>query len=231
MFYYYRPDIYYLVLIIPALIIALIAQLSVKSTYNKYKAVLLKNRMTGSEVARRILDANNLYHVNVELSNGVLSDHFDPKTDTIRLSRDVYYGESVSAAGIAAHESGHAIQYAQDYFPIKVRAAIIPLSRIGSNLSMPLILLGYIFSIGPLVLAGILLFSLVTVFQLVTLPVEVNASSRAVMVLGGGMLDSEELKGVRKVLTAAGWTYIAALLTSLAQLLRLVLIFGGRRKK
>lgn len=227
MFFYY--DIYYLIFVIPALLIAMWAQYKVQSTFNKYSKIHASRGYTAAQIARNILDENGLYNVAVERVAGNLTDHFDPKANVIRLSDSVYNSTSVAAIGVASHEVGHAIQYAKAYAPIKLRSAIIPLSRLGSTLSVPLIILGLIFSFRPLVIGGILLFSLVAFFQLVTLPVEFNASRRALNVLEDKeYLYGEELDGARKTLSAAAMTYVAALLVSLMQLLRLVMLFGRR---
>ena len=227
MFFYY--DYYYLILVIPALLIAMWAQFKVQSTFNKYSKVQASRGYTASQIARCLLDENGLNDVSVERVSGNLTDHYDPKANVIRLSDSVYNSTSVAAIGVAAHETGHAIQYAKKYAPIKLRSAIIPLSQIGSTLSMPLILLGFIFSFRPLVIGGIILFSLVALFQLITLPVEFNASRRALDVLESrDYLYGDELDGARKTLSAAAMTYVAALLVSLMQLLRLVLLFGRR---
>ena len=227
MFFYY--DYYYLVLVIPALLIAMWAQFKVQSTFNKYSKVQASRGYTAAQIARYLLYENGLSGVSVERVSGNLTDHYDPKANVIRLSDSVYNSTSVAAIGVAAHETGHAIQYAKKYAPIKLRSAIIPLSQIGSTLSMPLILLGFIFSFRPLVIGGIILFSLVALFQLITLPVEFNASRRALDVLESrDYLYGDELDGARKTLSAAAMTYVAALLVSLMQLLRLVLLFGRR---
>ncbi|MEG2082307.1 MAG: zinc metallopeptidase, partial [Oscillospiraceae bacterium] len=196
---------------------------------NRFSKMGTMSGMTGYDSARRILDANGLRHVTIERVAGNLTDHFDPKANVIRLSEGVYGSNSVAAIGVAAHEAGHAVQYAQNYMPIKVRAAIIPITQLGSNLSMPLVLVGFFMGAQPLVNFGILLFATMTVFQLVTLPVEFNASSRAVMALEmGGSIAPDEIYGVKKVLGAAALTYVAALAVSLANLLRLVMLFGRR---
>ena len=229
MFFYY--DYYYLILIVPALLIAMWAQFKVQSTFNKYSKMRAARGYTAAQITRNMLDENGLYDVSVEGVSGNLTDHYDPKGNVIRLSDSVYNSTSVAAIGVAAHEAGHAIQYAKGYTPIKLRTAVIPLSRIGSTLSMPLILLGFLFSMRPLVIGGILLFSLVALFQLITLPVEFNASRRALEILEGReYLYGEELVGARKTLSAAAMTYVAALLVSLMQILRLVLLFGRRRR-
>lgn len=228
-FYYY--DYYYLILVVPALLISLWAQFKVSSTFNRYNNVFSRRGYTAAQIARTILDANGLRNVRIEHVTGKLTDHYDPRANVIRLSDSVYDSTSVAAIGVAAHESGHAVQYAVGYSPIKLRNAVIPLTNIGSTLSMPLLLLGLIFSFRPLVIGGILLFSLVALFQLITLPVEFNASNRALQILQtGNYLSDEELVGARKTLSAAAMTYVAALLVSLMQLLRLILLYGRRNK-
>lgn len=227
--YFYGIDIYYIILVLPALAFSMWAQAKVSSTFNRYSRERTYSGMTGYEAARRILAANGLYHVNVERVSGNLTDHYDPKSNVIRLSDSVFGSNSVAAVGVAAHEAGHAVQYAQNYAPIKLRAAIIPITNIGSTLSMPLVLLGFIMGLQPLVNFGILLFATVALFQLVTLPVEFNASRRAVNALEmGGTMAEDEIRGVKKVLSAAAMTYVAALAVSIANLLRLILRFGGR---
>lgn len=229
--FYNLFDPYYWILIVPSLLIALWAQSMVSSNFNRYSSVHNARGYTGADAARMILDHNGLYQVRIEQVSGKLTDHFDPKENVIRLSGSVYGSTSVAAVGVAAHEAGHAVQHATGYFPIKVRSAIIPITNIGSQLSIPLILLGFLFQFQPLILTGILFYSTAVVFQLVTLPVEFNASGRALQVLEGSeILAGDELKGARKVLQAAAMTYVAALLTALAQLLRLILIFGNRRR-
>lgn len=230
--YFYGIDVYYIVLVVPALVFAMWAQMRVSSAFNRYSQLRTGGGLTGADAARLILDRNGLTDVAVELTEGRLSDHYDPRAGVIRLSREVYYNATVAAVGVAAHECGHAVQHAEGYFPLKVRSAIIPVTQIGSNLAFPLFLLGMLFSYPPLMDAGILLFALVAVFQLVTLPVEYNASSRAVATLSGsGMVSAEEKRGVRKVLSAAALTYVAALATALANLLRLILIAGRRNNR
>lgn len=222
-------DVYYLILVVPALIFAMFAQSQVSRTFSKYSTMRTYSGMTGYEAARRILDANGLRHVGIERVSGHLTDHYDPRTNVIRLSDEVYNTNSVSAVGVAAHEAGHAVQYAKNYVPVKIRSAIIPVTQLGSTLSMPLVLIGFFMGAQPLVNFGLLLFATVTAFQLVTLPVEFNASNRAVYALEtSGTIVDEELSGVKKVLGAAAMTYVAALAVSLANLLRLVMIFGRR---
>ncbi|MEG2928549.1 MAG: zinc metallopeptidase [Oscillospiraceae bacterium] len=226
---FYMFDRYYMMLVVPALIFSMWAQARVSGTFNRYSKMGTMSGMTGYDSARRILDANGLRHVTIERVAGNLTDHFDPKGNVIRLSDGVYGSNSVAAIGVAAHEAGHAVQYAQSYAPIKLRAAIIPITQLGSTLSMPLVLVGLFMGAQPLVNLGILLFSMMTVFQLVTLPVEFNASSRAVMALEmGGSIAEDEIYGVKKVLGAAALTYVAALAVSLANLLRLFMLFGRR---
>ena len=229
--YLYGIDIYYIILVLPAIAFSMWAQAKVNSTFNRYSRERTYSGMTGYEAARRILAANGLYHVNVERVSGNLTDHYDPKTNVIRLSDSVFGSNSVAAVGVAAHEAGHAVQYAQNYAPIKLRSAIIPVTNIGSQLSIPLVLIGAFMGMDPLINIGLLLFATVAVFQLVTLPVEFNASRRAVNALEmSGSIGDEELYGVKKVLGAAAMTYVAALAVAVANLLRLILRFGGRRR-
>ena len=211
MFFYYF-DRYYWILIVPALLFAIWAQSRVSTTYRKYSQVRSARGMTAAQVCRQILDENG-----------------DPRANVIRLSDTVYNSTSVAAIGVAAHEAGHAVQYAVGYVPIRIRSAIIPISQFGSSLSMPVLLVGLLFNYGFLVQLGIVLFSTVALFQLVTLPVEFNASARALRTLESSyILESDEVKMAGKVLRAAALTYVAALLSSLAQLLRLILLFGRR---
>ncbi len=229
-------DISYLVLVLPCVILSLWASANVSSTFKKYANQLSIRRITGAAAAQRVLAANGVTGVTIERVSGNLTDHFDPKTNVIRLSDSVYDSTSTAAIGVACHEAGHAVQYAQSYAPIKLRAAIIPVTNIGSKLAMPLILLGLILNYSgslsyTLVYVGIACFGLSLVFQLVTLPVEFNASHRAMKTIEStGMLTEEEQKGARKTLTAAALTYVAATAVALAQLLRLLVLFGGRRR-
>ena len=228
--FFYGIDITYIVIVLPAMIFAFIAQASVSSTFKKYSRSANVRGLTGAEVAHRMLMAFGVTDIRIEKTSGNLTDHFDPKAKVIRLSESVYDSTSIAAAGVAAHECGHAMQYSVGYGPIKLRNAIIPVCRIGSSLSMPLILAGFIFTWQSLVDIGILFFALATLFQLITLPVEFNASRRALATLtSSGTLTEDENKKAKKVLSAAAMTYVAALAVSLAQLLRLVLLFGGRR--
>lgn len=222
-------DYYYIILVVPAILLASWAQYKVTSTFKKYSRTATRSGLTGAAVARRILDANGLQNVSVEHINGNLTDHYDPKSKTIRLSDSVYSSASVSAVGVAAHEAGHAVQHATAYSPLIIRNAIIPATNIGSKLSMPLLFLGFFMANSWLIIGGLVLFSLVALFQLITLPVEFNASRRAVATLSSfGVVDNVEEAGVKKVLTAAALTYVAALIVSIAQLLRLILRYSRR---
>lgn len=233
--FYYGFDLTYLVLVLPCVIFSVIASARVNSTFNRYSKVLSRRHITGAQAAQRVLSANGVSGVRIERISGNLTDHFDPRTNIIRLSDSVYDATSVAAIGVACHEAGHAVQYARHYAPIKLRAAIIPITNIGSKLAMPLILLGVLFSFGEsvsygFVYAGIACFGLSLVFQLVTLPVEFNASRRAMNAISSAeLLTEEEQRGARKTLTAAAMTYVAATAVALAQLLRLLMIFGRRR--
>ncbi|MBE6933768.1 MAG: zinc metallopeptidase [Ruminococcaceae bacterium] len=232
--YYYGFDLTYLVLVLPCVIFAIIASARVNSTFKRYSQQLSQRRLSGAQAAEHVLRANGVYDVKIERVSGNLTDHYDPRTNVIRLSDSVHDSTSVAAIGVACHEAGHAVQYAHHYGPIKLRAAIIPITSIGSKLAMPLILLGILFSFGEtvsygFVYAGIACFALSLVFQLVTLPVEFNASHRALHAINGiGLLTPEEQKGAKKTLSAAAMTYVAATAVALAQLLRLLLIFGRR---
>ena len=232
--YYYGFDWTYLVLVLPCVILSMWASANVNSTFRKYSAQLSSRRITGAQAAQRVLMANGVQGVKIQRISGNLTDHYDPKTNVIRLSDNVYDNTSTAAIGVACHEAGHAVQYAQSYAPIKLRAAVIPVTNLGSRLAMPLILIGLLLSyLGNfsyiLVYAGIACFGLSLVFQLVTLPVEFNASRRAMEAISSGnLLTEEEQKGARKTLTAAALTYVAATATALAQLLRLLVLFGDR---
>ena len=234
--YYYGFDWTYLVIVLPCILLSLWASASVKSTFNRYSKQLSSRHLTGAEAARRVLSANGVHGVQIQRVAGDLTDHYDPKVNVIRLSDSVYNSTSTAAIGVACHEAGHAVQYAESYFPIKLRAAIIPITNIGSKLAMPLILLGVVLSfLGnfsyTLVYIGILCFALTLVFQLVTLPVEFNASRRALAAIDQAeLLTDEERRGAKKTLNAAAMTYVAATAVALAQLLRLILLFGRRRR-
>lgn len=229
MFGLFRFD-WTILIVLPALIFSIYAQIKVSTTYKKYEKFYTQRRMTGADAARRILDSNGLQHIGIEHIRGHLTDHFDPTANVIRLSDSVYASTSAAAIGVAAHEAGHAVQHAQGYFPIKVRSAAIPATKIGSWFAIPLFFIGLLFASDTLMLAGIILYSFIAFFQLVTLPVEFNASSRAMKVLRtSGILNEEEQSAARQVLTAAAMTYVAALLTSLLTLLRLLVLMGGGR--
>lgn len=227
--------------LIPAMIFAFWAQINVQTTFSRFKQVRNRRGLTAADVARRILDANGLNYVQIQRVSGELTDHYDPRAQVVRLSDSVYDSTSVAAIGVAAHEVGHACQHAEDYVPLRIRSAIIPMTRIGSMLAMPVFILGLLFAqlslygnmVGDVfMMLGILLFSLSTLFQLVTLPTEFNASARALKTLKSyGILDGDELVGARSTLRAAALTYVAALASSLASLLRLLLIFGGSRSR
>ena len=230
MFFYFDP--WYLLLVLPAFILAGIAQLWVQSTFRKYSKVGTLRGVTGREASEEIQRRNGIT-LPVERVGGNLTDHYDPRTNVIRLSDPVYGVNSVAAVGVAAHETGHALQYAKGYAPIRLRAAILPVTQIGSTLSPYLVLLGLLFeTMNFLAWAGIFLFGLSVLFQLITLPVEFNASARALKALSeGGMMTSEELAGARKVLTAAAMTYVAALFVSLMSLFRLILMVMSRSRR
>ena len=236
-YYYYGFDWTYLVLVLPCMIFAMIASSSVNSTFKKYSTQYSQRRLTGADAAQRVLHANGVHGVRIERISGNLTDHYDPKANVIRLSDSVYSSTSTAAIGVACHEAGHAVQYAQNYAPIKLRAAIIPLTNFGSKLAMPLILLGIVCTfLGELsmvlVYLGIAAFGLSFVFQLITLPVEFNASRRAIRAIEeGNILTPDEQQGAKKTLQAAAMTYVAATATALAQLLRLIVLFGGGRRR
>lgn len=225
--YYYDWTI---IILLPAIALSLYAQIRVSATYNKYQKVAARSGYSGSIMARQMLDAGGLYDVKVQRVAGKLTDHYDPRHGVLALSQSTYDSTSVAALGVAAHECGHALQHADNYLPLKVRGLLVPVANIGSNASWILIILGLVLSAYNLIFLGIICFTLVVLFQMVTLPVEFNASRRALAALeGGGFLQGEELDMTSKVLKAASLTYVAAALTSVLQLLRLLLIFGGRR--
>ena len=234
--YYYGFDWTYLVIILPCMILSLWASSNVNNTFKRYSNQYSRRGITGAEAAQRVLRNHGVHNVRVEHISGNLTDHFDPKTNVIRLSDQVYNNTSTAAIGVACHEAGHAVQYAQNYGPIKLRAAIVPVTNLGSKLAMPLILVGILLSfLGnfsyTLVYVGIACFSLSVVFQLVTLPVEFNASRRAIRALDEyDILTQQELIGAKKTLRAAAMTYVAATAVAFAQLLRLILLYGRRRR-
>ena len=224
------------VILIPCIILSYWASSNVTNTFNRYSKQISTRRLTGAQAAQRVLSANGVWGVRIERISGNLTDHYDPQANVIRLSDSVYDNCSTAAIGVACHEAGHAVQYAMNYAPIKLRAAIIPVTNIGSKLAMPLIVIGVALTtlsvlFYGLVYVGILCFSLSLIFQLVTLPVEFNASSRALKAIeDGDLLTDSELVGARKTLRAAAMTYVAATAVSLGQLIRLLLIFGRRRR-
>ena len=227
----------YVVFILPFVILSLWASSNMNSTFHKYSKVHSIRRITGAEAAQRVLSANGVSGVRIERVRGNLTDHYDPRSNVIRLSDSVYSSTSTAAIGVACHEAGHAVQYAKNYVPIKLRAAVIPATNLGSKLAMPLILLGVLFSAFAdasytLVYAGIACFGLSLVFQLITLPVEFDASRRAMHAISSAnILTAEEQRGAKKTLTAAAMTYVAATAVALMQLLRLIMIFGGGRRR
>ena len=228
--FYYWPDYYYIILVIPALILSMIAQIGVKSTYKRYSNMMNNRGLTGAMAAQKVLAYYGIYNVRIEQVSGSLTDHYDPRANVIRLSSGVYSGSSIAAVGVACHEAGHAAQHAQNYAPIKIRNSILPIANIGSSMGMILAVVGYFLSFSFLVNLGILLFAFVVLFQLVTLPIEFNASLRAIKVIDEtGLLDSDEKRGAKKMLAAAAMTYVASLLVSLMSLIRLILRFNSRR--
>lgn len=238
MYWYYGFDWTYFVLVLPTLLFALWAQAHVNSTFKKYSRVRNMRGMTGAQAAQAVLSANGVYGVRIERISGSLTDHYDPKSNVIRLSDSVYDAPTPAAVGVAAHEAGHAVQYAQNYAPIKIRAAIVNVTNIGSRLSLPLIIIGLLLmSVSGMgeffyyvALAGALCYGLCVIFQLVTLPTEFNASRRALVAIDrSALLSEEEQKNAKKVLTAAALTYVAALATALAQFVRLLTIVNRRR--
>lgn len=228
---YYGMDWSYIVYVLPALIFAMWAQYNVKSTFSKYSKIPSDRGMTGYQAARFILDANGLSHVRIEAVAGDLTDHYDPKSNVIRLSQSVFGVQTAAAVGVAAHEAGHAVQYATGYVPIKLRSAIIPATNLGSSLAWPLVILGIVLSWRPVAMLGVVLFSLSVVFQLITLPVEFNASRRALVALNNSGMSSESISAAKKVLTAAALTYVAALATAIANLLRLISIVNRNDRR
>ncbi len=234
MYFYFYDDPFSLamyVLGIVLVIVSIVVQAHVTSSFNKYSKVLSYRGITGAQAAQMVLDKNGVVGCKVQHVNGKLTDHYDPRTNTISLSDEVYGATSVAAVGVAAHEAGHAVQYAKMYGPIKFRMAILPAANLGSKLAIPLAIIGLAMSFLPLIYAGIALFAAVTLFQLVTLPVELDASRRAMAAIHApDMLSSEESKGARRVLTAAALTYVAALASSIVQLLRLIAMANRRRE-
>jgi len=227
---YYGIDVYYLVLVLPVLILSLYAQFKVKSTFNKYSRVGNSKGMTGADVARTILDRSGLYDVRVEAYPGYLTDHYDPRTKVVRLSRSVYGSTSVSAIGVAAHETGHAIQHKEGYGPLALRSSLVPVANIGSSIGPTMAIIGLLLGMPIFIKLGIILFGAAVLFYLVTLPVEFNASSRAIRTLEDtGILNYNEIDHAKKVLKAAAMTYVASAAVAIANFLRLVLITNNRR--
>lgn len=226
---------YTMVLLLPAIALAMYAQAKVQGTFRRYSQVMAKNRLSGAEVARDMLRGSHIHDVRVERTQGRLSDHYDPRTKTLRLSEAVYSSNSLAALGVAAHEVGHAIQHHAGYGPLKLRSTIVPAATIGSQLAIPLLLAGLFLGLPNLAVIGVMAFSLAVLFQLITLPVEFNASSRAVEALEiGGYLSRDEVGGAKKVLNAAALTYVAATIMAVMQLLRLLILsglLGGRRRQ
>ena len=228
-FYY---DTIYWILLIPVLLLSVYAQIRVSSSFSRYSRERNRRGVTGAQAAYEVLRSHGVGDVAIRPCRGKLTDHYDPRDNTIYLSEPVYNSATVAAVGVAAHEAGHAVQYAMGYGPVRVRAAIIPVTQFGSKFAFVALMLGMVLYSQPLFAAGIVLFGLTTLFQLVTLPVEFDASARALGTIDGtGLLDGEERRGAKKVLTAAALTYVAALLMSLLQLLRYVLIFTGRNDR
>lgn len=230
-------DPIYVFILIPTMILSIWASINVNRTFEKYSKVRSSTGMTGADAAGRVLRANGVYDVKIDRVRGKLTDHYDPRNNTIYLSDAVYDNTSCAAIGVAAHEAGHAVQHAKKYLPIKIRSAIVPITNVGSKLAIPLILLGIIMAgmaeeYIAIAYAGVICFSLSTVFQLVTLPTEFNASRRAISTIeSSGLLSRDEQSGAKRVLTAAALTYVAALAVSLVQLLRLLLIVGGSSRR
>lgn len=220
----------YVVLVLPAVILAMWAQARVSSTFNRYSKYISERGMTGYDSAKAVLKENGLHHITVEQIDGNLTDHFDPRTNVIRLSRAVYNERSIAAIGVAAHEAGHAVQHNEGYTPIKIRNSVLPVANIGSYAAFPLAIIGIIFSMEPLINIGIILFSAVVLFQLVTLPVEFDASNRAIKTLDSlAILNKQEIRGTKRVLNAAAMTYVAATAVALMNLIRLLVLANRSR--
>ena len=229
--YYYLSNYYYLILVVPVVILSMIASARVNSSFKKYSQVFSARNLTGAQAAFEVLRYYGITNVQIERVNGNLTDHYDPRTNVIRLSDSVYNSTSVAAIGVACHEAGHAAQYAQNYAPIKIRSLVLPVANLGSRAGIPLAILGFLLNFEILAMAGVIFFSFAVLFQLITLPVEFNASKRALDVISSAdILSENEKTGAKKVLTAAAMTYVAALAVSIANLLRILLMFNRRRK-
>lgn len=217
-----------MIILIPGLLLAMYAQAKVSSTYNRYKKITSHSGYTGAQFARKMLNDNGLYDVTITQISGRMSDHYDPRANQVRLSAEVYNGTSIASLGIAAHEVGHAVQHATNYFPLTVRNLVVPVTNFSSSIYMLFIFIGIIMNSFSMIQFGIMLFAVIVIFQVITLPVEFNASRRAISTLGGdGVLDAEELSGAKRVLGAAAMTYVAAMVTAVLQLLQLLMVFGG----
>jgi len=220
-------DPLYIIMIVPTFLLSLFAQFKVRSAYSRYSKIPTARGITGAQAAHHILQTEGITDVSIELASGFLSDHYDPRKRVLRLSEAVYAGDSLASVGVAAHEAGHAIQHARGYMPLQLRSALVPISTLGSNLAWPLLIIGFIFMAKSFIVAGILFFSFAVLFQLITLPVEFNASWRALQALPvTGILTDTEVRGARKVLTAAALTYVAAAATAVIQLLYFLLRSG-----
>ena len=229
--YYYLSNYYYFILVVPVIVLSMIASARVNSSFKKYSQVFSSRNLTGAQAAFEVLRHYGITDVKIERVNGNLTDHYDPRTNVIRLSDSVYNSTSVEAIGVACHEAGHAAQYAQNYAPIKIRSLVLPAANLGSKAGIPLAILGFFLNFEVLAIAGIVFFSFAVIFQLITLPVEFNASKRALNVItDADILSVSEKTGAKKVLTAAAMTYVAALAVSIANLLRILLMFNRRRK-
>jgi Zn-dependent membrane protease YugP len=229
MFWFWDPT---MIIVLPAILLALYAQVRVQSTYARYSQVPVSNGLTGAEAAQEILRRSGLANVQIQRIDGVLSDNYDPRTRTLSLSSDVYGGASVAAVGVAAHETGHAIQHAREYAPLALRSAMVPTVQFGSWLAWPIFFLGFLFHSGTMIQLGILVFTAFVAFTVVTLPVEFDASARALRALREeGLVTADELRGVRSVLTAAALTYVAAAATAILELVRMLLLANTRREE
>jgi Zn-dependent membrane protease YugP len=218
-------------ILLPAIVLTIYAQYQVKTVYVKYSKILAKSGLSGKEVAEELLRQNNLVNIKIEPIEGSLSDHYDPRQKKLGLSKEIYYGKSLAAQGIVAHEIGHALQDAEKYFPLALRSNLVPVTNIGSRMAIPLFLIGFLFTLPGLMDIGIIAFSLAVLFQVVTLPVEFNASNKAVglLVKADIVSDTEEISAVKKVLNAAALTYLAAAAVAVMQLLRLIVLRNRRR--